>query len=671
MWIYFMLFGAVLSAPADEIKNVLDEGELYRTDQMFLKPIVPSGYSPYGNGKETFQLSYIFPEDNKYYATFNEYFKRGITMKGLTFNIYDDSMRNAAIALFELIRNTRKTEKSNFDKLLKWINYNVNSDMVDYASRLGFLFDTSTSKKENFLPPFLVKPNYFVGGETIFKAFYISDKIGKIAESIFKTYQILNIDGRSFAINSNYSGWNMPLHTCDKQIKYFTEDIALNSYYYGLQLLHPFWMTNEELDALNPRHAEHYYFAHKQLYARYLLEKDHLPSDEEAIEADCEPEYSPHLYYDNGLPFPSRCEINDDDKEGNYNYLETKDLEIKESIHRGAYTENGTIVVLTEDNYMNLLARLVRSQMNNIKNAKITRSVYSYRTSGYLIDKYNPAPSILHHPQTTLREPIYWYLIKKDLDYFALYANNTEPYDLTKYERNDFTISNIETITVSTNFQYYLINLYKSMEGDKPLHVAMTMPYVYARQRRINHEPFTLKFTIESKLQKDVTIRLFLGPSCSINHCWDLYYKFFQLDCYRHNVKVGTNIITWTTESSSKYYSDHNFNKTVSYEQLEENYDIFKFPESLVIPKGRKEGLNFTIFIMIDDEDVNNDFVDSSLYMQVTGSISNKPLGFPFHRQADKDTVNDNALNYRFYNISVFHKASPPDSTGYFSPNIY
>ncbi|RVE54707.1 hypothetical protein evm_000474 [Chilo suppressalis] len=592
MWIYFMLVGAVLSASADVIKTVIDEGDFFRTDQMFLKQIVPpSGYSSYGNDNKTFQLSYMFPKENKYYSTFKEYVEKGITMKGLTFNIYDDKMRNAAIALFKLIRNTRKDEKFNFINLTKWIHYNVNSDMVDYASRLASLFDTSTPD-EKFLPPFLVKPNYFVGGETIFKAFYFSDKIGKVTENVMKTYQILNIDENSIAINTNYSGWNMPPDACDKLIKYYTEDIALNSHYYGLQLLHPFWMTNEELAVFNPRHAEHYYFSHKQLYARYQLEEEHLQADVAALQAKYEPQYNPYLYYDNGLPFPSRCATIGDDKKNDDSYLKTKDSEIKESIHRGKYTENGTLVELTEDNYINLVAKLVRSKMNNIKNAKIARNVYGYRASGYPINKYNPAPSILNHAQTTLREPIYWYLIKKDLDYFSLYANNTGPYDISKYERNDFTISNIETTTVLTKFQYYLINLYKSLDGDLPLHEATAMPNVYARQRRLNHEPFTLKFTIESKLQKDVTIRLFLGPSCSINNCWALYYKFFQLDCYRYNVKV-------------------------------------------------------------------------------TGNISNKPLGFPFHRQADVKTVNANAKNYRFYNILVFHKASPADNTGYFSPHIY
>jgi hypothetical protein len=260
--------------------------------------------------------------------------EKGVTSKGLIFNLYDDDMREAAVSLFRLFRDTLYNDKTNYDQLTKWAKENINSAMLDYAKRLTSLFGRH-KLDENFLPPFIAKPNYFVNGETIMKAFYVKENLGRISEDVMKQYQIQYIDEDSIAINTNYSGWNIPLHGCDKEIKYFIEDIALNSYYYGTHLLHPFWMSNAELSEHNPRHAEHYHFTHQQLYARYLLEKEHLKADEKPVKSTCEVDYHPYLYYENGLPFPTRSSILGDNIRDDLAYLQKIDIAIKECIHRG------------------------------------------------------------------------------------------------------------------------------------------------------------------------------------------------------------------------------------------------------------------------------------------------------------------------------------------------
>lgn len=269
---------------------------------------------------------------------FNNWIDKGVTKRGLTFNIYNDDIREASVALFRLFK---LIEGENYTKLIKWANLNVNKEMREYALRLCSLYGTNTPENHIF-PPFVSNPRYFVNSETINKAFVILDDMrerGDIDAEIAETdqydymYYTNQVPRQFITINSNYSGWNTPRNGIEEEINYFREDVGLNSYYLGLHLLHPFWMSNEELDQSFPRHAEHYYYAHQQLMARYLLEKEHLPNKNTSSDKDAS-EYVPYLSYRNGLPFPTRSCVR-----GNWDsemaLIKSIDIAIKECIDRG------------------------------------------------------------------------------------------------------------------------------------------------------------------------------------------------------------------------------------------------------------------------------------------------------------------------------------------------
>lgn len=262
--------------------------------------------------------------------------EKGHTALGLNFNIYDDNMREAAIVVYRMLLDI---DDDKLEPMTRWAAVNINKDMFVYAIQLASLYGNKF-KKEQILPPFIRKPNHFVNSEALWKAMHLKIAQGMINEEDSKLNQYYkNDDTYVITINTNYSGWNLPLNGCDREINYFKEDIALNSYYYGVHLLHPFWMTNDELDQLNPRHAEHYYFTHKQLMARYKLEKEHLKNvSKNATECGkCDiymNTYNSYLMHDYGLPFPIKsplkAEWNDEKAK-----LKSIDIAIKECISRG------------------------------------------------------------------------------------------------------------------------------------------------------------------------------------------------------------------------------------------------------------------------------------------------------------------------------------------------
>ncbi|CAH0720332.1 unnamed protein product, partial [Brenthis ino] len=655
MLLCLLWFGMVLSAPTDELHSVINEGELTRSDDVsYMKYIIPSGYSPQKFQKSSKRhLADFVSKDNEYYQILHQHLEDGHIMKGLTFSIYDDNMREATIALFRLLQYS---DDDKVNAIKEWASHNINSDVVDYAFRLVSLFRDNLSQGQ--VPPFMSKPNYFVNAEAITKALKLKINNGKFDVQEAQIQQFYRTDDK-ITINANYSGWHRWNDECKDHLDYFREDIGVNSYYYGMHLLYPFWMNKDELTGIDPKYADQYYFIHQQLMARYNLEKEHLKHFNKSADTNCYDDFIPYLTYDNGLPFSSRSSVH---REWNEEYARIKsiDIAIKECITRGViFMDNGTKVTLTEENYVDLIAKLIRANYESNQTAKIIRSLYGYGGSGYPINRYNPAPSVLHHPQTTLRDPMYWYMIQNLLKYFTDYSSSLQPFDFSKYQTEEFNILDNSFTKITTYFEFYEFNIEKLFQKDTNDH-KMTPLSFSVRQKRLKHLPFTLSFTVHSQVNKTVVVKLFLGPHCEVSNCWNEFSNFFELDSFTQKLEEELNVIKWAPELSTRYSFDDHYN--LEHLSLrEKKYDMFKFPENMIIPKGLEQGLNLTLFVLITPI---SDTDDPSLSV-----YSSEPFGFPFHRQAFVNN-STNFNNYKFWNITIFHKENSNERNGYFSPHL-
>lgn len=279
-----------------------------------------------------------------------------------------------------------------------------------------------------------------------------------------------------------------------------------------------------------------------------------------------------------------------------------------------------------------------------------------------LIFRYNPAPSALHYPETSLRDHTYWHLLKNLLEYFIEYKNTLEPLNIADYENNNFVIVDNKFTDLRTYFDYYQFRLNNGLGGGL-IDFVLT-----ARQRRLQHVPFKLNFTIKSNIETDAVVRLFLAPRCDYNDCWKNYNKFFELDVFKTFLKYGLNTVSWSPDESERFSSDEFYSMETSKKQ-NNKYNIFKFPNNLAIPRGLKDGLNLTLFIMVTEFDNMSEAPKSDCYNHVLNEVDNKPLGFPFHRQAV--VQEECGTNCKFYNITIYHETRPVDTSGQFSPNLY
>lgn len=280
---------------------------------------------------------------------------------------------------------------------------------------------------------------------------------------------------------------------------------------------------------------------------------------------------------------------------------------------------------------------------------------------------------MLHHPETSLKDPVYWYMIQYMLKYFTDFKDTMEPFDMRTYETYAFNIVNSEVSKLTTYFDHYNFPVNNALS--KEIRDQNDLPaFVSVRQRRLKHADFFFNFTVKSMENTDVVVRLYLGPECQSNtsNCSDQYNNFFELDTFRTTVKKGTNSISWSPTQSKRFSFDDDYNNGAP-TSGSSKYSIYRFPENLLIPRGLEKGLNLTLFIMITSYDGIDEFDEnekqSSYYRVFSNELDSKPLGFPFHRQGKG--FSSSASNYMFLNISVYHETQFVDPKGYFSPNLY
>lgn len=117
-----------------------------------------------------------------------------------------------------------------------------------------------------------------------------------------------NVD--TYMIYANYTGEYVDVYDDDDyKLDYFMEDIGLNTMYYYMRKVMPFWLSNKDFDIPKEASNYFYYYWHQQLVARYYLER--ISNDLGEIEEyDWNRKFSPGYYstlmYSNGIAMPQR-----------------------------------------------------------------------------------------------------------------------------------------------------------------------------------------------------------------------------------------------------------------------------------------------------------------------------------------------------------------------------
>lgn len=114
----------------------------------------------------------------------------------------------------------------------------------------------------------------------------------------------------TYMIAANYSSKYMaPFVDNEYKMDYYIEDVGLNAYYYYFRMMFPFWMNSSRHNIPKEIRGQLYFFIHRQLMARYYLERmsNGLGNVEEFDwHKPIYPGYYSTLMYPNGIPVPQR-----------------------------------------------------------------------------------------------------------------------------------------------------------------------------------------------------------------------------------------------------------------------------------------------------------------------------------------------------------------------------
>lgn len=115
----------------------------------------------------------------------------------------------------------------------------------------------------------------------------------------------------TYMVYSNYTESCKECYYPEYRMSYFFDDIGLNSYYYYFRMVFPFWVNTKYYEVPKQFRGEFYYFFHKQIMARYYLER--LSNDLGRMKPfdwykGKFPGFYSNLMYSNGVAVPKRDE---------------------------------------------------------------------------------------------------------------------------------------------------------------------------------------------------------------------------------------------------------------------------------------------------------------------------------------------------------------------------
>ncbi|XP_045488878.1 basic juvenile hormone-suppressible protein 2-like [Pieris rapae] len=628
--------------------------------------------------------------------TFISRTKEGFLPRGEVFTLHVDRQLKEVVTLFHMLYYAK--DFATFIKTACWMRLYVNEGMFVYAMTIA-VRHRDDCKGIILPPPYEIYPYYFVRGDVIQKAYWLKMKKGLLDRKLCDFYGIKKTDKDVYIIDENVFDKRVWLNDEDR-LRYFTEDIDLNTYYYYFHIDYPFWMKDDVTNVKwMDRRWEMTLYVYQQILARYYLERLSNGLGEIPLLSWNKPirkGYWPWLKLHNGLELPARWNdhiVVKDDNIKIVKLIEDYEKIINDAIIKGFVEINGKRFELTEPKHIENLGKLIYGAV--YKNDLDRTRVEAYRYMLILMkavvglntwesDKWFVAPSVLDSYQTALRDPVFYQLQKRLCYLFMLFKMRLPSYTHEELYFPGVKIDNIVVDKLVTYFDDYLMDITNAVTftEDELKKTKSDMTFL-VRKRRLNHREFKVTFDIMSDKAVDCVVRVFLGPKeDNFGRLLDINtnrVNFVELDTFLYKLNTGKNTIVRNS------YDMHNLVRdrvlmTDFWKKIDTITDIkdlwwkdFKnwhtgFPTRLVLPKGTTGGMKFLLYVivtplkMVDNMDItmlDDKRKDRFMDWRSTVLLDKMPLGFPLDRTID--VAKFFTPNMRFVDVMIFHKTQVCD----------
>lgn len=604
-------------------------------------------------------------------------YEHGLISNDALFTVYIKEDRDKAIALFDLFYYAE--DWKTFYKSLVWAKFHVNAGLFVYASL------AACGKRKDLLqgvtlPPYCqIIPRFFISNEKIHAAELVK------LHGFYKQNQIDNVYDVLIALNRTCPDdyWNE-----EQRISYITDDIGLNEYYFQRHIAEPFWFGGNNEQPRTKRRGEKFLFEHQQLVARYSLER--LSNDlgeikeftwRKPIQEGC---YT-MLGNRHGNAFVPRGDRFKLYQENNYfdiDNIYTYESRLSDGIDMGyVLLPNGTFRELKSAEAIDVLGNLIECNTDSLNPRYYRYTDTVFRVFGRLNGRTHLLPqvsytSILERPETQLHDPVYWQYLNRVLSFSWSFKDNLPPYTIKEISFDEVQIESIDVSELCTYFHSFDTDITNAIDVQPPTvsdsckcnSQNKGQDFVFrAREWRLRHKPFEISISVTSSKKIDSVVRIFIGPK---NHC-DKYpirfnenrRLFFMLDAFKYKLTAGCNIIV---RDSRDFSFGKAQNQTSFFDRYKEivaatnnkgpytpnNVDAaLSFPNSLMIPKGKRAGQTYQIFVHVapyrDDQ-------CTCTPETIPWRIDSRRYGYPLDRRIDE--LIWPTSNMKYENVKIFHK---------------
>ncbi|CAH2043544.1 unnamed protein product, partial [Iphiclides podalirius] len=618
-------------------------------------------------------------------------FTVGMLPRGEIFTIHIDRQLKEVVSMFHLLYYAK--DFTTFIKTACWMRLYLNEGMFVYALTVA-VRHREDCKGVILPPPYEIYPYYFVRADVVQKAYLLKMKKGLLDNNLCDFYGIKKTEKGEYIIDENIFDQRVNLNDEDG-LRYFTEDIDLNTYYYYFHVDHPFWMNDDMFNKLNVnRRWEHNLYISQQILARYYLER--LSNDLGDIKTlswnkPVRKGYWPWMVLHNGVQLAMRPNnyvlVNDNDINV-VRLVEDYEMVIKEAIIKGNIEINGVRLDLTKPEDIEALGKMVFGKIDKNDANKLRLDAYRYLIviiksvlglNTLDSDKYFVNPTVLDTYQTALRDPIFYQLQKRLCNLLILFKRRLPSYTREELYFPGVKIENVVVDKLVTYFDDYLMDMTNAVVlTDEELKKTTSDMVFMVRKRRLNHQPFKVTLDIMSDKAVDSVVRLYLGPKeDNLGRLIDLNrnrVNFVELDSFLYKLNTGKNTIIRNSIDMHNLVRDRIMTRDIwkKIESITDMKDLLTkdlrnyqtgFPTRLLLPKGRVGGMNFILYAivtplkLVDNVDMN--ILDTNRQNLVadfrsTVLLDKMPLGFPFDR--DIELTKFLTPNMKFVDVVIFHK---------------
>ncbi|XP_055859174.1 phenoloxidase 2-like [Episyrphus balteatus] len=478
----------------------------------------------------------------------------------------------------------------------------------------------------------------------------------------------------------------------EHRLWYFREDLGINLHHWHWHLVYPFEASNRAIVAKD-RRGELFYYMHQQIIARYNLERfsnnmarvKRFNNFREPIAEGYFPKMDSSVASRAWPPRFANTTIKDLDRELDQIKLDVSDIErwrdrFYEAIHQGfAVDESGNRVPLDETRGIDILGNMMESSIlspnrqfyGDLHNMGHTFISYSHDPDHRYLESFG----VMGDSATAMRDPVFYKWHAHIDDIFQEYKESLTPYTLPQLNYRGITVTGIQV--AHKGGRPNVLNTYwqqSDMDLSRGMDFLQSRSNVLARFTHLQHDNFeyTINVNNESGAQRFGYVRIFLGPKTD-ERGQAMFFRdqrllMVELDKFVVSLRPGqTTLRRVSTDSSitipferSFRNLDENRPAALSANELEFNFCGCGWPQHMLLPKGRPEGLKCELFVMIsnyDDDRVDQDLVgscsDASSYCGVRDRLypDRRAMGFPFDRLSR--TGSDRLSNFVTSNMRV------------------